>query len=123
MRALPIRQPHAEAIMRGVKPIEYRTWLTRVRGRIFIYAACGRYSKKEEARLMATYGMAAENCDDLPRGVLIGTVDLWECTPGDSERAWQFHVRNPERLKTLLRPTTRPNVKFFYPFGAKEQFS
>ena len=31
MRALSIRQPHAEAIMRGVKKIEYRNHPTKIR--------------------------------------------------------------------------------------------
>lgn len=34
MKALSIRQPHAEAIMRGVKPIEFRSRRTDMRGRI-----------------------------------------------------------------------------------------
>ena len=42
MKALSIRQPHAEAIMRGVKPIEYRFRSTNVRGKIYIYASTGR---------------------------------------------------------------------------------
>ncbi len=43
MRALSIRQPHAEAIMRRVKPIEYRTRPTHIRERVYIYAGLGRY--------------------------------------------------------------------------------
>jgi len=39
MRALSIRQPHAEAIMRGIKKIEYRSGPTKTRGRIHIYAS------------------------------------------------------------------------------------
>ena len=33
-RALSIRQPHAEAILRCVKKIEYRSGPTKIRGRI-----------------------------------------------------------------------------------------
>ena len=43
MRALSIRQPHAEAIMHGAKPIEFRSRPTHVRGRVHIYASLGRY--------------------------------------------------------------------------------
>jgi hypothetical protein len=39
MRALSIRQLHAEANMRGTKKIEYRSGPTKVRGRVLIYAA------------------------------------------------------------------------------------
>ena len=41
--------PTPEAILRGVKPIEFRSRPTNVRGRIYIYAALGRYSPEEEA--------------------------------------------------------------------------
>jgi hypothetical protein len=66
MKALSIRQPHAEAIMRGVKPIEYRSRSTKIRGQNYIYASLGRYSPQEEAELLKMYGMSAVNCDDLP---------------------------------------------------------
>src|SRR5262245_60102384 len=59
MRALSIRQPHAEAIMRGVKKTEYRSGPTNVRGRVLIYAGLGRYPADEEAEMMAGYGIRA----------------------------------------------------------------
>ena len=59
MRALNIRQPHAEAIMRGVKRIEYRTISTKIRETIYIYASLGRYPKVEESDLMNQYHMSA----------------------------------------------------------------
>ena len=40
MRALSIRQPYAELILRGIKTIEYRSRPTRIIGeRFYIYAA------------------------------------------------------------------------------------
>ena len=40
MRALSIRQPYAELILRGIKTIEYRSRPTRIIGQPFyIYAA------------------------------------------------------------------------------------
>ena len=113
MRALSIRQPHAEAIMRGIKKIEYRSRPTNVRGRIYIYASVGRYSRKEEAGMMDIYGIE-DACDDLPRGVLIGTVELWDCTGAGGNYHW--HVRNPERAKELLKPTKHPQPIWFNPF-------
>ena len=69
MRALSIRQPHAEAIMRGVKMIEYRSRATRIRGRVYIYASLGRYSSVEEAEMLEEYGIDDVDIEDLPRGV------------------------------------------------------
>ncbi len=47
-RALSIRQPYAEWIMTGEKPIEYRSRRTHIRGRVYIYAA-----KNPGARILA----------------------------------------------------------------------
>ena len=42
MRALSIRQPYAELILRGIKPIEFRSRPTTIIGeRFYIYAANG----------------------------------------------------------------------------------
>lgn len=110
MKALSIRQPHAEAIMRGIKKIEYRTTNTKTRGRIRIYASKTRYSAKTEAGLMEMYGIEDVDCDDLPRGVLIGTVDLYDSDGG------HWHVRDPQRAKKLRKPTGRPQPVWFNPF-------
>ena len=38
MRALSIRQPYAELILRGIKTLEYRNWETSIIGeRFYIY--------------------------------------------------------------------------------------
>ena len=110
MRALSIRQPHAEAIMRGVKKIEYRTRPTKVRGKIYIYSSLGRYSAAEEAEMMAEYGIDDVACDDLPRGVILGTVELYDCDGGE------WYVCNPERAKRLRKPKNHPQPVWFNPF-------
>jgi hypothetical protein len=114
MRALSIRQPHAEATMRGLKPIEYRSHPTNVRERIFIYASLSRWRAEEEAEMLEMYGMAAVGIDALPRGVLIGTVELWDCTGSGGKYEW--HLRNPERATELLKPTKHPHPVCFNPF-------
>ena len=67
----PRRSDHASA-----KPIEFRSRPTKLRSRIYIYAALGRYTPAREDAMMADYGIEDVACDDLPRGVLIGTVEL-----------------------------------------------
>jgi hypothetical protein len=114
VKALSVRQPHAEAIIRGVKKIEYRTRKTHIRGRILIYAAFGRYAEDEEARMMEQYGIKDVTCDELSRGVFIGSVELFDCTgkPGD----YHWHVRLPERAKRLKRPKNHAQPSWFNPF-------
>jgi len=109
-RALSIRQPHAEAIMRGKKKIEYRSAATKIRGRIFIYASLRRYGKVDEKDMMAQYGIKDVACDDLPRGVIIGTVDLHDCDEGD------WYLKSPERAKRLRKPVKQPQPVWFKPF-------
>jgi len=115
MQALSIRQPHAEAIMRGIKKIEHRSKPTTVRGRIRIYACLHRYPAEEEAWMLSgQYGMTDVSSDDLPRGVLIGTVELYDCTGAAGKYVW--HLRNPERATRLLKPTKQPQQVWFNPF-------
>ena len=109
-RALSIRQPHAEAIMRGVKKIEYRNGPTKIRERIYIYASLGRYSKGDEAEMMDEYSLDDVSCDDLPRGVLIGTAELFDSDGGD------WHLKEPERAAKLLKPDKHPQPVWFKPF-------
>ena len=110
VRALSIRQPHAEAILRGAKKIEYRSGPTKIRGRILIYASLGRYSAKDESAMMADYGIEDVACGNLSRGVLVGSVELFDCDGGD------WHVRKPERAEKLVQPTKQPQPVWFYPF-------
>jgi len=45
-KAISIRQPWAWAIMHGLKTVENRSWVTRVRGRIWVHA--GRLDAKDQ---------------------------------------------------------------------------
>ena len=110
MRALSIRQPHAEAIMRSIKTTEYRSAATHIRGRIYVYASLGRYPTSEEAEMMVEYGIDDVACDDLPRGVIVGTVELYDCDGGE------WYVRNPQRAKRLRQPKNHPQPVWFNPF-------
>ena len=65
-----------------------------MRGGILIYASLGRYSTEDEADLLVEYGIEDVSCDDLPRGVLVGSVELFDSDGGD------WHLRNPLRAKS-----------------------
>jgi hypothetical protein len=106
-RALSIRQPYAEQIMRGSKRVEYRTQPTKVRGRVYIYASLTPGDEREFERMKARPG-------DFPVGVLVGTVELVDCTgqPGD----YEWHLHHPVRLPEPIRPTRHPQPAWFFPF-------
>ena len=102
MRALSVRQPYADQIMRGTKCIENRSRPTKVRGRIYIYASLT---------------PAFSNGEDLPHGVIVGTVELFDCRK--SPRDYEWNLRNPKRLARPLKPKCKPQPVWFNPFPKK----
>jgi len=107
MRALSIRQPYVERIMRGEKTIEYRSQPTKVRGRVYIYASLKPAQEQEFATLSAKPG-------DFPTGVIVGTVEIVDCTNRDG--AYEWHLARPKRLARPLKPRNKPQPVWFYPF-------
>ena len=105
LRAISIRQPHAEAILLGEKRVEYRNRANRVSGPIYIYAAntldkgCG-----------DEYGIDAATEASLPRGVIVGVVDIEPSDDGD------WPLSNPRRLAQPFAPTMRAQPVWFYPW-------
>lgn len=69
MKALSIKQPWAEMILRGPKHVENRTWETKYRGLLLIHA--GKNIDKEALRQFS----AIYSFDGLPSGIL-GVCDL-----------------------------------------------
>jgi hypothetical protein len=114
MRALTLPQPHAEAIIRGKKLVDYRPAATTVRGRIFIYASPERLSPDDEIAWLGEYDISDMSTDELPRGVIVGTVELSDCT--DNGRVFSWHFMNPERTTELLVPKNKPMGIWFNPF-------
>lgn len=75
MYALTIKQPWASPIMAGVKRVENRTWPTNYRGPLAIHAGLSIDPAGEEV-LAAAGAALPQDCEDLPRGVILGVVDL-----------------------------------------------
>jgi hypothetical protein len=68
VKALSIKREYAEAIMRGTKRIEYRTWKTKFRGLLVVHASG-------------------------PGGALLGTVEVTDCVGSPGE--WEWNLKNP----------------------------
>ena len=80
MYTLTIKQPWASAIVLGLKSVENRTWSTNHRGPLAIHA--GLSIDPEGEQVLETAGVALpQNCEDLPRGVILGVVDLIDVIP------------------------------------------
>ena len=110
IRALSIRQPYAERILRGEKQFEYRSWPTNYRGKVYIYAA------KTPVNLPGHH----DPLDPLtlPRGVIVGTMEIVDCQKGEKYFEWQ--LANPIRFDTPLKTQAMPQAGFFHPFGKME---
>jgi len=115
MRALSIRQPHAEAVLRGEKVIEYRSRATKIRGRFYIYA--GGKVEDDYDWWMDFYGIDDVAYADLPRGVVVGTAELYDCSSEpDEDGYYHWCLCNPEPVKELLKPLGQAQPAWFYPF-------
>jgi hypothetical protein len=106
MRALSIRQPFAELILRGIKTVEYRSRPTRIIGeRFFIYAARGTKARRHEGTEgiwsgdLSTKGDLPEWMIELagqiklippglvlPTGVIVGSAVIEKCEEIETER-------------------------------------
>ena len=113
-RALSVRQPFAEQIMRGMKKIEYRSRDTKIRGRVYIYASKTQGPEIVFKKMNAMPG-------DFPVGVLVGTVEIVNCKGKEGDYKW--HLANPKRLKKVRQPEGRPQPVWFKPFAEKGKLS
>ena len=98
MRALSIRQPFAELILRGMKTIEYRSRPTHIIGeRFWIYASKGRGATGEGRvwsgdlavpreplppwMIELAEGLRLWSPGELPTGVIVGSAVIERCEP------------------------------------------
>jgi hypothetical protein len=113
-------------ILLGQKTIEVRSRRTILRERVYIYAGLNRIEPQEEARIADQFGI---DVDGLPRGVLVGTVQIVGCMPlkPDDSQASCFEITDtdgfygwllarPQRTEELVKPKNQPQPMFFNPF-------
>ncbi len=144
VKALSIRQPWAELILRGVKTVEYRSRPTRVIGeRFWIYAA-GRWPVSTPARrdleratriwsrdlampddadappkLAWMFDMLAQilACEELPTGVIVGSAVIEKVTgPSEPDGLYRWHLSEVRRARRLRKPERHPQPAWFVPF-------
>jgi|SRR6185436_6310848 len=101
-RALSVKQPYAEQILLGRKKYEFRSLPTQIRGRVYIYAT-----------LKPTDGAA----EHLPRGRIVGTVQIDGCEWSGRHNCYRWKLSRPRRIRPCI-PRNHPQPVWFYPFNA-----
>jgi hypothetical protein len=82
---LTVRQPWASAIFHAGKTVENRPRRTHYRGRLWIHA--GEFRGRDEAGRWANHQRLWLPEEPLPRGVILGSVELVDCID-DSDSPW-----------------------------------
>jgi hypothetical protein len=108
MRALSIKQPFAEQVLRGTKKFEYRSRPTTIRGRVYVYASLKPRPRQDWNGL--AFGRA-----DVPFGALVGTVEVVGCRRL-AEDGYAWALASPKRLRRPIEPTEHPQPVWFFPF-------
>jgi hypothetical protein len=91
VKALSVRQPWAWAIIHAGKDVENRSWFTRHRGPLAIHASqgCtrGQY-QAASAEIERISGLKVPPLEELPRGAVVGTVDVVDCHGDETDNEW-----------------------------------
>ena len=106
--AFSVHQPFAEQIMLGIKKFEYRSMKTNRRDRVYVYASL-------RNDLQAYKEMQAEP-GDFPNGVIVGTVEIIDCTVNPNG-GYRWHLANPIRLPKPIKPDNSGQPVWFIPFN------
>jgi hypothetical protein len=107
-RAISIKQPFVEQILRGTKRYEYRGVRTNIRERVYLYASLRSRTDKESWRGMD------KSPDELPKGKIVGTVEIVDCLEL-GPREFKYKLANPKRLRTHLISKNQPSPIFWRP--------
>lgn len=93
-RAISIRQPWVEQILRGLKKNEYRNVPTNIRERVYLYASLKPDgSARDWHRVKSKPGR-------LPTGRIVGTVEVTGCAWDERRGGYAYALARPKRLKS-----------------------
>src|SRR4051812_33725554 len=134
MRALSIRQPYAELILRGIKTVEYRSRPTKIIGERFLIYASKRAAKRsgdaatdgawsKDLAMPGAGEMPAwmiELAEQiklippdlvLPTGVIVGSAVIQRVSQMDGVYRW--HLGDVERARKIRKPNRQPQPVWF----------
>ena len=109
VRAISIRQPYAELILRGIKKEEYRSRRTTIRGRVYIYASLTNADDDE------AWEQTRKRPGAFPRGVVVGSVEIVDCVQDDEVGDFAYLLKAPRRLRRPRVVRNQPQPVFWRP--------
>jgi hypothetical protein len=108
-RAISVRQPWVELILRGEKKAEYRSRPTRIRERVYIYASL------TPAKGPAAWKKLGKQPGELPTGAILGTVEIIDCRRDERRKRYAYILRAPERVSEPLIAKNQPQPGVWRP--------
>jgi hypothetical protein len=108
-RAISIRQPLVEQILRGEKGFEYRSMNTKIRERVYLYASAKPFDSPELWRKMKVQP------GDLPTGVIVGSVEITDSAWDQENDSYAYTLAKPKRLRSHLTAINQPQPVFWRP--------
>lgn len=116
-RAISIRQPYVELILRGIKQREYRSRPTNIRGRVLLYAAL------RPADNPGKWRKVGREPGELPTGLIVGSVEITDCRWDDRAGGYAYVLERPRRLRSKLTATNQPQPCFWRPQFSRRRTS
>jgi len=113
IRAISIRQPYVEQILRGIKKIEFRSRPTNIRERVYLYA-----SLQPESDPRA-WKRVAKSPGELPTGFIVGTVEIAGCRFNEKDDCYEYKLSSPKRIRSKRKPLNQPQPGFWRPVFEK----
>ena len=108
VRAISIRQPYAEQILRRLKRVECRSRSTRIRERAWIYAS------ERPADDPTAWRSVRKKPGELPTGVIVGSAVIVNVR-GRANRDFAYKLAAPKRVSNPKRPWNQPRPVFWRP--------
>jgi hypothetical protein len=107
MRAISIKQPWVEQILKGIKAREYRSKPTKITGRVYLYASL------KELDDDADWKKVGKKRGELPTGRIVGTVEIKKCVrSGDG---FAYVLEKPKRIRKFPKHKNQPQPCFWIP--------
>lgn len=108
-RAISVKQPWVEQILRGIKKKEYRSRPTSIREWVYLYAS------RTPADSPSGWRRVKKEPGQLPVGKILGTVEVVACRWNGPFKRFEYTLARPKRLKNPRTAKSQPSPVWWRP--------